>query len=275
MEEIVVNCPLSDINRFRETKQGVMLEQELCGSVGCLANPTLNPWKVQPFNPAEGGMYWLDWGKRSWSEKLLAIYDQKLSAKPDAYAPRSVPWRDVRIYLQKPSGASGSPCDTSKNDTVWAEIVISNLYSKTLAPGYSGAAPSDITDGEKVVIAGCPTVFLTNGDKLDGSSYDILSFMFSPQLPGPGTYSVSATDIVDGGYENVFFSTPQITNFRPAINGPVVFSEKKGTITIESFGTNLGDKLEGSFDFTIQASNGVGTAATQRTTVRAASEIKK
>lgn len=284
MQEIVVNCPLSSVNQFREEKQGVMLEQELCGSAGCLSDSSLNPWKIAPFNPVDGGAYWLDWGRRSWSERLLAIYDQKLGAAPDTFKPRPVPWRDVRIYLQKPVGPSGSPCDTAKNDTAWAEIIIEDLYSKTLTPGYTAAFCGDITSDTTVVVAGCPTVFLTNGDTINALNYDVLSFVFNPQLPGPGTYSVSTSDIVDGGYENVFFSTPQVPNYMPAINGPVIFTEQNGTITIESFGTKLGDVLEGTFDFTIEGRRylDVNTQDTLtgtvkgmfRSVIRAASEIR-
>jgi hypothetical protein len=94
MQEIVIDYPLSDINRFREEKQGVLLELELCGSIGCLSDNTYNPWHISPFNPAEGGVYWLEWGKKSWSERLLAIYDRLIKENPDYYPPRPVPWRN-------------------------------------------------------------------------------------------------------------------------------------------------------------------------------------
>lgn len=255
MQEIVIDYPLSDINRFREEKQGVLLELELCGSIGCLSDNTYNPWHISPFNPAEGGVYWLEWGKKSWSERLLAIYDRLIKENPDYYPPRPVPWRDVRIYVMRGSGPS-----VVTNDTAWAVISIEGLYSKTIAPGFCAGTLSQITDGETVKVAGCPSVVLTNGDKPDGMTYDILTFIFNPEIPGPGTYSVSTSDIVDGGYENIMFTTPVIMNYMPLINGPVFFTEKSGTIILESIGKQIGDRIVGSFNLKIQGKHKIDAA---------------
>ena len=101
---------------------------------------------------------------------------------------------------------------------------------------------------------------LTNGDKPDGMTYDILTFIFNPEIPGPGTYSVSTSDIVDGGYENIMFTTPVIMNYMPLINGPVFFTEKSGTIILESIGKQIGDRIVGSFNLKIQGKHKIDAA---------------
>ncbi|MFZ5572304.1 MAG: hypothetical protein ACOZF0_18040 [Thermodesulfobacteriota bacterium] len=213
------------LRQFRDAKPFEALEDELCGAPGCLNDPAQNPYGIQ----------------------LSATLEQRTKMKP--------PWTAVKIYVEK-TRISDSPCGSAAEEgVVDATIDIPGYYeTRLIAEGEkTSAVLSQITDGDgHVALDNIPAIEGYSGsDPLHFEDRIIISL--NPALGGPGTYTSVGNifDLMDGVQVGVDFTTAEIRD-QDAIAGQVIFSATSGTVVVEHFGLNIGDRISGTFDVDMQ-----------------------
>jgi hypothetical protein len=146
-------------------------------------------------------------------------------------------------------------------DLLNAEISITGAqtYSRTFSPAHVLATFSSISDGDSDVMTGIPTVIgtdlpYTNVNIWDG---DVLVIMLHPdEIAGPFPREIEVSDLwlVDGGLVDLAFSTPSLRHDTP-LNDVVLFkpSAQGGTMSLEAYGTQVGDFIKGTFTIEVEA----------------------
>lgn len=145
-----------------------------------------------------------------------------------------------------PSSSSSSSMSSIGSDSLSVNVSIAS-YTKTFTPVFTAFTYGNVNDGPAIY----PSILSLNTtlENYDPSNMDIILIMFSEQLGGPGTYTVSTDEFFEGGPATVTFSTETITH---EDNGwPVTFTSYGGSVTFESYGVNVGDRLRGSFSVNV------------------------
>lgn len=215
------------LEAFREAKPGQALENELCGSPGCLNDPLKNPYGIQ------------------WSASIEDRNRMK------------APWSAVKIYVER-TRLSESPCeaeDTGGEATLKADIRIPGYLAESFsATGDKCAATySQITDGgDTVELGDIPSVIgYTGSDPLYFDEQLVISL--HPSLGGPGTYTFvgSTFDLVDGMDVGMMFAADAIRD-QDTLGAMVIFAPVSGTVVVDNFGTEIGDRISGTFSVSVE-----------------------
>jgi hypothetical protein len=148
------------------------------------------------------------------------------------------------------------------------EVVLSDFVTASVSiEGYSAsftfsgalATLGTIEDGQGHVLLGSiPSIIGTDGE-LDFANpivmvgQDTLLIMIDPVLFGPFPRTISLTEdsLMDGGEAQITFHTPYFLN-EDDPNNPVIFTVLGGTMTVEHFGSAVGDLLKGTYSVTVE-----------------------
>ncbi|MFH2063561.1 MAG: hypothetical protein ABIK15_00005 [Pseudomonadota bacterium] len=218
------------LKKFREAKPFEALEDELCGTPGCLSDASQNNYGIA----------------------LNASLQQRTAMQ--------APWTAMKVYVERAS-LSQSPCDTSQGEALLnAAIQIPGYYSTTFNADNAKAAAllSKITDSvNKVELDNIPSVLgYTGNDPADFIDQVVVSL--NPSLPGPGTYTSVGNmfDLLDGTQVGIILFTDEIRH-ADSMSSRVPFYAVSGSVVVENFGTNVGDRISGTFDVAIQGEQDV------------------
>lgn len=111
-------------------------------------------------------------------------------------------------------------------------------YTHTFSPVLTGMTLGTLNDGPKIY----PGVEAISS--LDILSGDIFAMWFSNLGLGVGTHEISEIDFFEEGGISLLFSTADIVHEDDG--GVVIFEAISGTITLEYYGVNYGDRLKGT-----------------------------
>ncbi|MFH2063562.1 MAG: hypothetical protein ABIK15_00010 [Pseudomonadota bacterium] len=170
--------------------------------------------------------------------------------------PRLIPDPNVEnnpVYCSDDSAGEGDALLT-------ATIRIPDYYTTTFNTDNAKAAAllSKITDSiNKVELDNIPTVLgYTGNDPADFIDEIVVSL--NPSLPGPGTYTSVGDmfDLLDGTQAGIILFTDEIRH-ADSMSSRVPFYAVSGSVVVENFGTNVGDRISGTFDVTIQGEQDV------------------
>lgn len=147
----------------------------------------------------------------------------------------------------------------SETDQFCSEIELIIVYKDTFdfsisIPGYSG-----YFDKKRVAFGlgsidedlGYPAIAATTSIEFQPLKDDIITIMFS-KIISAESYTISELGVEEGASANLFFSTPEILdNLNSDYKSPVVFSQTGGTLNLENFGIEIGDRIKGTFSITV------------------------
>ncbi len=111
-------------------------------------------------------------------------------------------------------------------------------YTRFFSPVFTGMTLGSVNDGPNIYPA------IESVSNLDLLSGDIFAMWFSNQGLEAGTYEISEIDFDEEGEITLLFSTADIVNGDGS--GVVIFEAISGTVTLEYYGVNYGDRLKGT-----------------------------
>ncbi len=238
--ENVVRYPLDQLNEFRDLPQGVAVERSLGLNPGDLSDPTKNSYGLDIYHPVEGQSYW----GRAWSDPWTYLLSE---GKWSGIPPRSIPWTAVRIYVERLDGPQSELCPEEEGEGTLSATVSISGYSRSFVVRAIAAGLGSYND-----VGGYPAIVATNDTEFRPTSvldYDYLMIFMDKGLSAPGTFSLVDFDL-DLGDAMVAFTTPLIRDAGTTSN--VVFSSMSGTLTLQNYGTAIGQRLRGSFNATVE-----------------------
>jgi len=211
------------LQKFRESLPIEALENELCGSIGCLSDKSKNSYGISFAHP------------------------------PDQREDVTRPWTAMNVYVEKVR-LSENPCqDNGTADEIFAIASIASDVYPILASGDKcDACLADLTHGgEDVELANIPYVI-----GYTGNAYNVreqIHIALHPALSGTGTYTSvgDPLDLDEGVDIGIIFSTSAIID-KDKYGMPVAFHSTSGTVEITRFGTQIGDRVSGTFDVAIE-----------------------
>ncbi len=137
-----------------------------------------------------------------------------------------------------------------------AEVVFDNLNYAHASIGfmatqvfYEGSVTYTDSYLNEITRTGYPTVYAEASNGLH-----FMLIMNQDLINGPGDYPVTTDDVVPGenGYVTLFLDTPDI--IEEDSNGPVGFMQVTGTLSLDEYGENIGDRIKGTFDIDMAGS---------------------
>ncbi len=236
--ENVVRYPLDKLNEFRDLPQGVATELALGLDPGDLSDPKRNPYGLDIYHPIEGQSYW----GRAWSDPWTYLFSE---GKWSGIPPRSIPWTAVRIYVERLDGPQSELCPEEEDESSLSATVSITGYTTSFVPKTVIAGLGSLNG-----VGGYPAIAATNDTEFSPTSvynYDYLMLFMDKGLYS-GTFSFA--DNPDDGDALLAFSTPLIRDAGTSNN--VVFGAMSGTLTLESYGTAIGQTLRGSFSVAVE-----------------------
>lgn len=227
--EVTATWPAARLDEFRQLQTGVALEIALCGTPGCLSAPDLNEHGLDIYHPLGG----------------VDASDPRCGGV--CVPPRPVPWPAVRIYLDKTPGDE-NPCDPSSGE-VWlsANLDLPGVMGPFM-PTFRFATLAQVTDGQNVILANIPAVSGGIGTVRAPTSF--LAVSLHPTESGTGEHN-SIGHLEEGAQASVYFFTNEIME-RDGSNLPVAFMGVSGRVTVQRFGTSLGDVIKGTFEVDVE-----------------------
>jgi len=168
----------------------------------------------------------------------------------------------IESVCSTPEGSSisrSSSTPLADQDQFCSEIELVIVYKDIFdfsinVPGYSG-----YFDKKRVAFGlgsinedlGYPAIAAISSIEVQPLEDDVITLMFSKLLSSE-SYSISELGVEEGASANLFFSTPEILdNLNSDYQSPVVFAQTGGTLNLEYFGTEIGDRIKGSFSIAV------------------------
>ncbi len=209
------------LNQFRQARTAEALETELCGQPGCLEDKSRNNLGIDRY-------------------KNMPLRN------------RTRPWTAMKIYVEY-ARSSENPCRTAET-SLQASVSIPGHYSTVFVAQDElvGAYLTKITGGgDGIVLDKIPTVTGMSGINVMTDA-DMLTVTLNPSLAGAGIYTLlgSVFDLPDGTEAGVEFSTASIRD-QSSVRIPVLFSATSGSVIVEEFGDEIGERLKGTFEVNI------------------------
>jgi hypothetical protein len=233
--ENVARYPFEQVNDFRELPQGVAVELALGLQAGDLSDKSRNPYGLEIYHPVEGQSYL----GRAWSDPWTYLFS---NGPWSGIPPRSIPWSAVRVYVERLDGPQSELCPEEGGEGTLDATVDIPGYTRSFVPDTVLATLGIYND-----VPGYPGIIATTDAGFDPNAWadhDYLVVFLDKGLSAPGTLVFTNVGL-DQGDAILTFTTPLIRDEGTTDN--VAFSAASGTLVLESYGMEVGQRLKGTF----------------------------